>query len=157
MKFDKLIKKVLLLITFLALIVVLFFTRLKPSPKCLQMQMRENELKLLNEIFTSSDEQILIEKSVLMKTISFMIQEVDELDPALIEFVRSLIHVPHRASSRKLNLTQKNRRDFSQIGQSKWVDGVLKGRRDGFFIEAGAYNGEDHSVKSLFYLLLMSD
>ncbi len=98
----------------------------------------------LKEIFNASNDQLLIDKSILMKTISFMIQETDELDPKLIEFVRSLIHVPSK--EKQLNLKQPNRKDFSQLGQSKWVDRVLEERRDGFFIEAGGYNGEDFSV-----------
>ena len=34
---------------------------------------------------------------------------------------------------------------WSQFGQDKVVDNLLKGKQHGFFIEAGAYNGEDLS------------
>ena len=104
-----------------------------------------NEFKIFDEIFNCSKEQNLIDKSIMLKAISFMIQETDEFDPKLIEFVRSLIWKPSK--ERKLNLTQPKRKDFSQIGQSKWVDKVLGERRNGFFIEAGGYDGETFSVK----------
>ena len=104
-----------------------------------------DEFQILNEIFNCSKEQNLIDKSIMLKAISFMLQETDEFDPKLIEFVRSLIRKPSK--ERKLNLTQPKRKDFSQIGQSKWVDKVLGERRNGFFIEAGGYDGETFSVK----------
>jgi hypothetical protein len=103
-----------------------------------------DESQILDEIFNCSKEQNLIDKSIMLKAISFMLQETDEFDPNLIEFVRSLIQKPSK--DRKLSLKQPNRKDFSQIGQSKWVDKVLEGRRNGFFIEAGGYDGETFSV-----------
>ncbi len=66
-----------------------------------------------------------------MQTILFMEQETNELDPKLIEFVRSIIHKP--SGKNKINLAQKRRTDFSQIGQSKYMDGVLNSKRGGFF------------------------
>ena len=102
-------------------------------------------LGLLNELYNCSDEQLLVNRTILMQTILFMIQETSELDPKLIEYVRSIIHKP--SGQNKINLAQKRRTDFSQIGQSKYIDGVLDSKRDGFFIEAGGYNGEDHSVR----------
>ena len=104
-----------------------------------------NEFQIFDEIFNCSKEQNLIDKSIMLKAISFMIQETNEFDPKLIEFVRSLIRKPSK--ERKINLTQLKRKDFSQIGQSKWVDKVLGERRNGFFIEAGGYDGETFSVK----------
>ena len=80
-----------------------------------------------------------------------MIEETDEYDPKLIEFVRSLIHKP--SADRKLNLIDKTRTDFSQIGQSKFIDNLLKSKRNGFFIEAGGFDGEAHSVT--FYKFLI--
>jgi hypothetical protein len=40
----------------------------------------------------------------------------------------------------------------SSIGQSKYFDGLLKSKRNGFFIEAGGYDGETHS-NSLYFEL----
>ena len=105
------------------------------------------ENDILNEIFTCSDEQLMVNRSILLQTISFMIQETDELDPKLIQFVRSLIHVPSK--NEKINLKQKNKKDFSQIGQSLIIDKELNSRRNGFFIEAGGYEGEVFSVNYL--------
>ena len=102
------------------------------------------ERDILNDIFNCSDEQLLIDRSILLQTMSFMLQETDELDPKLIDFVRSLIHIPSK--NEKINLKQKERTDFSQMGQSKFIDGVLNSKTNGFFIEAGGFNGEDHSV-----------
>ena len=108
-----------------------------------------DELKIFDEIFTCSDEQHFIDKSIILKAISFMLQETNEFDPNLIEFVRSLIQKPSK--DRKLSLKQPNRKDFSQIGQSKWVDNVLERKRNGFFVEAGGYDGEEFSVKHFFF------
>jgi FkbM family methyltransferase len=79
-----------------------------------------------------------------------MLQEVDEEDPELVSFVKSLIIEPQ--SNKKLNLVIKNKTDFSQIGQSKYIDTLLGRKRNGFFIEAGGYDGEDHS-NTLFFEL----
>jgi len=43
-------------------------------------------------------------------------------------------------------------KDASQVGQSRFVDTLLSGRRDGFFIECGAADGEVYS-NSLFFEL----
>lgn len=106
---------------------------------------------IFKTILECSNEQLLVDKSILLKTMSFMIEETDEYDPILIEFVRSLIHKP--SADRKLNLTDKTRTDFSQIGQSKFIDNLLKSKRNGFFIEAGGFDGEAHSVT--FYKFLI--
>jgi len=92
----------------------------------------EDTLGLLNELYNCSDEQLLVNQTILMQTILFMIQETNELDPKLIEFVRSIIHKP--SGKNQINLMQTNRTDFSQIGQSKFMDTVLNSRRNGFFL-----------------------
>jgi hypothetical protein len=90
------------------------------------------------------------EQEVLLKTLQFQLEHSKAEDEQLVAFVRSLIHLPFPASER--NLSDKARTDFSQIGQSKYIDSLLGSRRDGFFVEAGGYNGEDHS-NSLFFEL----
>jgi FkbM family methyltransferase len=90
------------------------------------------------------------EQEVLLKTLQFQLNHTKAEDEQLVAFVRSLVHPPFPASER--NLSDKARTDFSQIGQSKYIDGLLGSRRDGFFVEAGGYNGEDHS-NSLFFEL----
>ena len=78
-----------------------------------------------------------------------MLKETDQYDPELIEFVRSLILPP---STDSLNLEDKSKYkiDFSQRNQSLRMDDILKGKRNGFLIEAGAYDGELQS-NSLFF------
>ncbi len=90
------------------------------------------------------------EQEVLLKTLEFQLSHARAEDKQLVAFVKSLIHPPFPAS--ELNLSDKTRTDFSQIGQSKYIDNLLGSRRDGFFVEAGGYNGEDHS-NSLFFEL----
>jgi hypothetical protein len=72
-----------------------------------------------------------------------MIEERDENDAELVEFVRSLITKPDPRN--KINLRNRRKTDFSQIGQSKYIDRLLDFKRGGFFIEAGAFDGEEHS------------
>ena len=88
-------------------------------------------------------EQFLIDQHYLEKAYLFSLNTTDEYDNSLIEFVRSYINKP---SQLPLNLNDKSRTDFSQIGQSKTMDTALKSMRNGFFIEAGGFDGESHSV-----------
>ena len=77
-------------------------------------EIRTNKIKQLNvieelwkDIFSISEDQLLVKKETLIKTIQYMIQEIDEEDPKLISFVKSLITEP--ADHSKLNLVNKNR------------------------------------------------
>jgi FkbM family methyltransferase len=106
--------------------------------------------EIWNEIIHVSNEQELINKQILFKTIKFMLKETEEDDLELIKFVKSLINVPDW--KRKINLNNKNKKDFSQIGQSKYIDSLLNSKINGFFVEAGGYTGEDLS-NSLFFEL----
>ena len=119
-----------------------------------QSKTNSNSLKI-NEIFqdflNQSSEQLLVDEVVLMRTILFMIEERNEYDPELIDFVRSLIVQPPVVKG-QVNLTDKKRTDFSQIGQSKYIDNLLGSKENGFFIESGGYNGEDHSNSVFFEL-----
>ncbi|XP_068230115.1 uncharacterized protein [Palaemon carinicauda] len=74
---------------------------------------------------------------------SFLVAHQD--DPQLVSYVRSLLqppapqHVPY-------NLTRHWRKDFSQYNQSIYLtQELLKGMRDGVFVELGALDGETHS------------
>lgn len=107
---------------------------------------------ILSPLWSVSNEQLLIDPKIIIKTLKFMIEEKDETDPELVEFVRTLIKPPIKPDSdKKLNLVSK-KYDYSQIGQSIFVDKLLGEKRDGFFIEAGANNGEKYS-NSLFFEL----
>ena len=98
------------------------------------------------EVFKSSKHQSKIKPEVILQTLKFMVQEVDEEDPKLIEFVKSLIYSP---STKPLNLSNPNRKDFSQFGEAAFVDQLYGGKKNGFLIEAGALDGEQLS-NSLF-------
>lgn len=104
--------------------------------------------KILAPILAASDDQLLIDPKVILTTIRFMLEERDEDDPELIEFVRNLIVRPD--PEKKLVLKDKNKYNSSHTTSSRYVHETLKEKRDGFFIEAGAHEGEDIS-NTLFF------
>ena len=71
-------------------------------------------------------------------------------DQPLLDYVRALVSRP--ALDRPRQLSGTNTTDTSQVGQSAFVDRLLSGRRDGFFVECGAVDGEVKS-NSLFFEL----
>lgn len=116
------------------------------------MRQRQPEAAIfLDELFTDvvhgSHDHIQVESSILKRTLEFMIEERDEYDPEVVEFVRQLIVPP---SNKPIRLTNPDKIDYSQSGQSRFVDELLGSRRGGFFIEAGGFDGESHS-NSLFF------
>ncbi|XP_013396864.1 uncharacterized protein LOC106163737 [Lingula anatina] len=73
---------------------------------------------------------------------------VNATDPRLLRLLREKwLLAP---SSRPYDLKNPEKEHTSQIGQSQTVDKLLKQRQNGFFVEAGAANGESHS-NSLFF------
>lgn len=102
---------------------------------------------LITDVFLGSDEKIQVDSKILIKTIKFMIEERDQYDDEVIEFVRTLIVPP---SHKPWNLVNQKRVDFSQSGQSQMVDQLLNKQRKGFFIEAGGFDGESFS-NTLFF------
>jgi len=112
---------------------------------------QENDVKMLNEINTIWSEifqrKSFDESIILMKTLKFMVKDVDEYDPELIEFVRTLIKPP---SKLPLNLINKNAEDYSQLRQSSYMNTIFNSKRNGFFIESGAHDGESLS-NSLYF------
>lgn len=102
---------------------------------------------LFTDVFNGANDQIQVDSKILIKTIQFMIEERDQYDEEVVEFVRRAIVAP---SSKPLNLVNSDRVHFSQGDQSELVDQILKERRDGFFIEAGGFDGESYS-NSLFF------
>lgn len=107
-------------------------------------------MDVFGEMFNASHEQRLIDKYVLLKTMRFMVEERDEYDPEVIDLVQRLIIRPD--ANGRINLSNKTRTDFSQIGQSRYMDSLLKSKKNGFFVEAGAYDGESHSNTVFFEL-----
>jgi len=71
-----------------------------------------------------------------------------DVDEHLFNYIRSMIS---RQGPGGRNLSSSpSRVDFSQFGGSKLVDKLLNQRRNGFFVECGAYNGEEYS-DTLFF------
>lgn len=68
-------------------------------------------------------------------------------NPKVRQYIQSLTIWPSNLS---LNLTEPSRVDYSQAAQSIFVDQVLKGKQNGFYIECGAANGEEGS-DTLFF------
>lgn len=118
--------------------------------KTLNSEIKSNELKGLDSYLKNiSDQQ---EKNTLVVTLQFMREEREAEDEELVNFVRGLIRNPSADSERNLFEKDSTRTDFSQIGQSKYIDGLLDHQRDGFYVEAGAVDGEELS-NSLFFEL----
>lgn len=99
------------------------------------------------DIFKVSKPQQKIKPEIILQTLKFMVQETDEEDPKLIEFVKKLIHPP---STKPLSLTNPNKKNYSQFGEDRTIDQILGGKKNGFLVEAGALNGEKLS-NSLFF------
>ena len=68
----------------------------------------------------------------------------------VLEYIRS--HISRPSMTRPRQLVRSRIKDASQDGQSAFVDELLSGRRNGFFIECGAADGEIFS-NSLFFEL----
>lgn len=66
------------------------------------------------------------------------------------EMYREIRRRVSQPSTEPLRLKSPGRRDHSQHGQSRFVDDHLRGRRNGFFVESGASDGETGS-NSLFF------
>lgn len=138
-------RAIFLIITFILAIYLISF-RAKRSSK--QLTVKPDLLEgFVSFLKNSADKE---EKATLIKTLQFMLEERDAENEELVEFVRSLIHKPFAGTERNLN--NKERTDFSQIGQSRYIDGLLASQRDGFYVEAGGFDGEAHS-NSLFFEL----
>jgi len=70
-------------------------------------------------------------------------------DPNLLNYIRSMTSQQGPGGR---NLSDPSRVDFSQVGGSRFVDSLLKQRRNGFFVECGSFDGE-HLSDSLFFEL----
>ena len=87
------------IICFLTWIVItmIYFTKFNNYSNQIQSKLMEETTefnKIWNDIFNASKDQLLIPKEILIKTTKFMIKDVEEDDPELVEFVRSLIVPP---------------------------------------------------------------
>ena len=67
----------------------------------------------------------------------------------LLNYIRSMLS-RQSPGGRHLSSRASRKVHFSQLGGSKFVDKLLKRRRNGFFVECGAYRGEELS-DTLFF------
>lgn len=67
-----------------------------------------------------------------------------------VPVLRSRLHPPSTEAYNFSSLDTSKETYMGQIKQDKWVDGVLRGMRNGFAIESGAQNGEGHSNTVFF-------
>ena len=68
-------------------------------------------------------------------------------DEHLLSYIRSMMSQQGPGGR---NLSNPSRIDFSQFGGAQFVDQLLNQRRNGFFVECGAFGGEDLS-DTLFF------
>ena len=80
-----------------------------------------------------------------------MLNDLDQEDPKLIELIKEkyLIKPP---SEKPYNFNSSNPNLNGQYGQPVLIEKMLKQKKNGFFIEAGAYDGEVYSNSLLFEL-----
>jgi hypothetical protein len=71
-------------------------------------------------------------------------------DPVVIKTIRSSLHLPNDPSLRQLTTAGGKIGNTAQVGQPQFVDKLLNSKVNGFFVECGAYNGEDIS-NTLFF------
>jgi len=69
-------------------------------------------------------------------------------DPRLLDYIRSMMS-RQGPGGRRLS-AKSSKVHFSQVGGSEFVDGLLRQRRNGFFVECGAFVGEHYS-DTLFF------
>ncbi|XP_068248073.1 protein Star-like [Palaemon carinicauda] len=72
----------------------------------------------------------------------------DQEDPRLIEYIRRELLVP--PSVQPYKLARSGAVHFSQFNQSRIANEMLRGMKDGFFVEVGAADGESLS-NSIFF------
>ncbi|KAK2161949.1 hypothetical protein LSH36_107g05000 [Paralvinella palmiformis] len=76
------------------------------------------------------------------------LQDLAQDDPELVRHVCAEWLLPPSTGERRL--LQPEREHYSQRGQSEFVDELLNHKTNGFFVEGGAFNGEELS-NSLFF------
>jgi hypothetical protein len=111
-----------------------------------------NQMKRTNEV-NNVNNAVYTEANQMKKT-----NEVTKpllLDQTLdhntaVELFRAFMLQPPTPAKVPYEGFDTSRTYFSQVGQDEAIDKILNGKRDGFFIEVGAYNGVDFSNSLLF-------
>ncbi|UJR24565.1 hypothetical protein I4U23_005940 [Adineta vaga] len=86
-----------------------------------------------NQLTIPNNNHSYIENTIKLGTIIYN-------NPELIEHVKNKVLIPPSGIFKQSSTT--NVTYYSQIGQDKFVDELLKQRRNGFYLEVGAYDGE---------------
>ncbi len=119
--------KHLILFTFIVLFLIYF---LNLTTYLTQSQTILGNTKII--FYDSSQYKYHTKEYVLEKTKKFVSQQTEEDDPVLIEFIKEIIKPP---STKPYNLSRSIKNgDYSQEGQSLYIDKILNGRTEGFFI-----------------------
>ena len=110
-------------------------------------------------VFTGSSRPNIPEPPVLSQSVIVSTEEslyamygegnFTDHDQHLLNYIRSMMSQQGPGGR---NLADQSRVDFSQVGGSQFVDTLLNQRRNGFFVECGAFGGEELS-DSLFFEL----
>ncbi|XP_037800759.1 uncharacterized protein LOC119595721 [Penaeus monodon] len=122
------------------LVLVYFFSREKPPTSLLTPK---NSLTMDNQppavsVQTEAPEVLIPEEFPLLSA----------QDPVLVAYVKQRLLQPPAVGD--YNLSQPDRKHFSQYTQSRIACRLLEGLEKGFFLEAGALDGEDKS-NSLYF------
>ena len=96
----------------------------------------------LEEINTNNSFLKLVETSGMLS----------QSDPRLITVIKTSFLNPPSSLPYNLKASSTSKSKRGQIGQSKLIDEYLRGKENGFFIEAGAFDGE-YLSNSLFFEL----
>jgi FkbM family methyltransferase len=70
-------------------------------------------------------------------------------DPGLIQHIKDYWLIHPKASGKTMQSSEEEK-DYSQIGQSKFIDNLFNKKKHGFFIECGAADGV-HLSNTLFF------
>ena len=126
---NKNYSKILLIISIISIIFI-FYRAFQGVPRSVPVQV----IKYAPEDSSVLEKRTEFDPStVLLKTKEFMDRNVDENDPELIQFVKGLILPP---STYEYNFAKPKSPgvDYSQEGQSKYIDELLNQRTNGFYI-----------------------
>ena len=120
--------KILLVI----IITIFIITYLSSSKKDSRKDTKSTDLESYTALARSGLYRDYTRAEILKETKRFADLHTRQDDPELIKFVKSLLKPP----SKGLYHLQEHRisGDYSQEGQSLYIDELLKGRTDGFYI-----------------------
>lgn len=120
------------------------FRRIKNSPCLLAVSMIAC-LTLFFSVVLIKQLTFDLKYSVVPKLTDDFIVAWNSEDPRLISHIRKNYLYPPKSRSVPYNLDNPNRRYWSQKTQSEIIEKLFNGKRNGFFVECGAFDGETYS------------